>query len=184
MTPIAQESATTGNKPADQEGQPVAVDNRADSLRALLFLGDLGLYAINIALLIACFSSIPTQTKELDQRGPHALSPAAITADRSCLAYSAQLTAASPSLCTKLSRLPAYPISYLPGQGSLHFLSEELLTTGAPLYLKRVPYAYSYKSSSTLPITNDIAPYNDQNGSSGQVGNRRPPHRKGGPLCV
>ena len=134
MTPIAQESATTGNKPADQEGQPVAVDNRADSLRALLFLGDLGLYAINIALLIACFSSIPTQTKELDQRGPHALSPAAITADRSCLAYSAQLTAASPSLCTKLSRLPAYPISYLPGQGSLHFLSEELLTTGAPLY--------------------------------------------------
>ena len=24
---------------------------------------------------------------------------------------------------------------------------------------------------STLPITNDIAPYNDQNGSSGQVGN-------------
>ena len=134
MTPIAQESATTGNKPADQEGQPVAVDNRADSLRALLFLGDLGLYAINIALLIACFSSIPTQTKELDQRGPHALSPAAITADRSCLAYSAQLTAASPSLCTKLSRQPAYPISYLPGQGSLHFLSEELLTTGAPLY--------------------------------------------------
>ena len=129
MTPIAQESATTGNKPADQEGQPVAVDNRADSLRALLFLGDLGLYAINIASPIACFSSIPTQTKELD-----ALSPAAITADRSCLAYSAQLTAASPSLCTKLSRLPTYPISYLPGQGSLHFLSEELLTTGAPLY--------------------------------------------------
>ena len=36
----------------------------------------------------------------------------------------------------------------------------------------------------TFPITNGIAPHNDQNGGSGQVGNRRPTHRKGGPLLV
>ena len=50
---IARHSAITGNKPANQEGQLVAVDNRADLLRTLLFLGALGLYAMDIAPLKA-----------------------------------------------------------------------------------------------------------------------------------
>ena len=38
----------------------------------------------------------------------------------------------------------------------------------------------------TFSITNESAPYNDQqqNGSPGQVGNRRPTNRKGGPLLI
>ena len=93
---IARHSAITGNKPANQEGQLVAVDNRADLLRTLLFLGALGLYAMDIAPLIACFSFDKHINEGNGQRGPCAIAPALIAAANSSCLRSATGLSASP----------------------------------------------------------------------------------------
>jgi len=92
---IARHSAITGNKPANQEGQLVAVDNRADLLRTLLFLGALGLYAMDPPL-IACFSFDKHINEGNGQRGPCAIAPALIAAANSSCLRSATGLSASP----------------------------------------------------------------------------------------
>ena len=93
---IARHSAITGNKPANQEGQLVAVDNRADLLRTLLFWGTLGLYAMDVAPLIACFSFDKHIKEGNGQRGPCAIAPALIAAANSSCLRSATGLSASP----------------------------------------------------------------------------------------